>query len=214
MSENGAYFIHKKDPDLMTCVNFASPRIGGKGNLMLFGKNYNFLGIGYHDHPWGTTNLLKTNKSWHWARLFNDFASILYADVKPHSDYEGNLKFFYYSYFDEYTPMIEKNYEIESKNWKRDSVYSLKFPHDLTITVPNLKLEINTRFNSILMNLKIYIRSQVNYKLNDEIKNSKCEGIGWTEYWNVPSWMRRLLLKMFKSEQAKNVKKTKALMDE
>ncbi len=213
VSKNGVYFTHKKQEDLINCVNFAAPRMEGKGNLTLFQESYDINGEGYHDHPWGTSHLLQTNKNWHWARLYNEHASIMYADVKPHGDYKGNFKFLYFSYYDEFLPKVEENYTIVPKEFKREQGSRMKFPHELTIICPNLNLEINTKFLRTNLNIVIYNRSSVSFELNESKKKFKTKGNGWTEYWNVPSWLRGLLIKKNRSEQSKHVKKTQELIN-
>ena len=212
-SENGVYFTNKKKPDLIKCVNFAAPRIKCEGVIDFFQEEIKLIGDGYHDHPWGTSNLLQTNSKWYWGRLFNEKVSLMYADVTPHNDYEGNLKFLYYSLTDQFIPKIEKDYQIENEDWKKEPGSNLKFPHSIRLQCPKLELDFTTKYLNTLLNIKIYNRSKVNFELRDNLHNFVSEGTGWIEYWNVPTWMRGLLIKMNRNEQAKHVKKTLNIID-
>jgi hypothetical protein len=214
LSKNGMYFSHKKKSDLIKCVNFAAPRTKGEGKIEFFGKVIEISGEGYHDHPWGTSNILQTNATWHWGRLFNDNVTVMYADVLPHKDYTGKLKFFYFSLIDDFIPKVEEDYEIDGTEWKKEPGANLKFPHALTITCPNLGIEIKTEYIDLLLNIKIYNRSQVMFKLVDKTNKMESKGTGWTEYWDVPTWMKGLLIKLNRSEQAKRVKNTLKLIKE
>ncbi|MFX0075203.1 MAG: hypothetical protein ACFE96_07165 [Candidatus Hermodarchaeota archaeon] len=213
-SKNGVYFTHKKKSDLIKCVNFAAPRIIGEGKIEFFGDILEISGEGYHDHPWGTSNLLQTNSMWHWGRFFNESISIMYAEVHPHKDFSGELKFFYFSHIDDAIPVIENVYDIDGEEWKKEQGANLKFPHNLTITCPKLGIELKTEYIELLLNIKIYNRSRVNFELIEKTTNKKNGGIGWTEYWNVPSWMRGLLIKMNRSEQANHVKNTLKIIND
>ena len=137
----------------------------------------------------------------------------MYANVDSHNDYIGKLKFFYYSTVNKFIPEIEENFQINASNWKKEPGSSLKFPHILSLSCPKLELELKTEFIDSLLNIKIYNRSKVKFELLNIRNNKLSKGIGWTEYWDVPSWMKGLLIKMNRSEQAKHVKNTQKMIN-
>ncbi|MCP4764226.1 MAG: hypothetical protein GY870_20805 [archaeon] len=205
--ESGNYFIHKKNPKIGTGVTFAAPRMSGKGTFELSGKKYEIKGDGYHDHPYGTTTLLNTNAQWYWGRLYNEDITIMYADVTPHKDFEGDFSFIYHSKIDEYIPKIDTDYNIIANDWyKNKNGGKSKYPHQIDIEVPSSSIEIKTKFIHSMEEIMFYNRSKVNFKVNQ-----RTEGTGWIEYVTVNA-PRKIAAKIVQFQHSNIIKRSKATL--
>ena len=40
--------------------------------------------VGYHDHNWGNTSIVKLTRRWHWGRAYSDDQSVIFAQVTPY----------------------------------------------------------------------------------------------------------------------------------
>ena len=193
---NGCYFVHKLNPEINTHAAFTAPRIHGTGSVTLNGITEEIEGDGYHDHPWGTAQLLLTNGEWHWGRLYTDQVSILFADVKPSKVFYGGLKVFMFGTPDDPVPRVSSEFEIEATNWKKNSAFGLKFPHGLVVSIPTIGRLAMSYQKPLLVN-PVYIRSEVNFTLtNVEGEVPEAAGGGWLEYFKIPYTLRGLLTRL------------------
>ncbi len=39
--------------------------------------------VGYHDHNWGNTSIVKLTRRWHWGRAYDDDHAVIFAQVTP-----------------------------------------------------------------------------------------------------------------------------------
>ncbi len=199
-SPDGCYFVNKLNPSMKTHVVFASPRINGQGRVTVNGDRVEIIGEGYHDHPWGTAHLLMTHGTWHWGRLFNDEVTIMFAEVLPSPAFYGKLKFCYLASTGQVTPQVFDAYKITPSFWSKNKMLGLKFPHQLDLA-NNFSLQ--TRFTKTLMEVPVYVRSQVNFDFSLEKGTLQTRGDGWVEYFHCPNLLRSLLIWMNKRETIK-----------
>lgn len=58
---------------------FVVPQGDVSGTLTIEGETYEVKGEGYHDHQWGTINLLADMNSWIWGRqIFDDYTVLMF----------------------------------------------------------------------------------------------------------------------------------------
>ncbi len=191
-TKEGKYFFKKGHPEIYTAVNFAAPRMTCSGTFTLPDKEFQIMGEGYHDHPWGTATLMETNHEWHWSRLYNDKYTIMLADVTPQADFDGQQKYIYFARVGNKTPTIVEHFVIEASDW-RISTKHFNFPHALHISCSELSLDVKTTYKEGFMDLPVYNRSQVNVHVEKTDENVTAEGIGWTEYCKVPRTQRGIM---------------------
>ena len=196
--DGGCFFINKKDPNKKNCAAFAAPIMKGSGVVTTNKRTTHFKdGVGYHDHPWGTDEIYDIYHEWHWGRLYNEEIGMMYADVKPQSEYKGKLKFMYFARKESYYPEIREDLSIKPSSWKRNGLFNIKFPHKLLVNVPSLDLEIETQYQKVLLNVPMYNRSEVNFSA--KYNKGSSDGTGWTEYCKFPvrfHWLIGFLTKV------------------
>ncbi len=193
---NGCYFINKLDPGSNSHVVFASPRIQGRGTIVVNDSREDIAGEGYHDHPWGSAHLLMTHGTWHWGRLFTDHVSIMFAQVHPSAAFYGSLKFCYIGTMGQSKPQINGSFNIVPSSWSRRKVLGLKFPHKLLIENSDPQFAIDTRFAECLLDVPVYVRSQVKFSYSLKNPNDQGDGVGWVEYFHCPRLLQNFFIRM------------------
>jgi hypothetical protein len=65
------------------------PRAKVEGTMTIKGKTVNVLGLGYHDHNWGTVCIVDAIKDWSWGRIYLNDNTVIFADIHLSSRYGG-----------------------------------------------------------------------------------------------------------------------------
>ncbi len=197
-SPDGCYFIHKLNPQLNTHVVFASPRVQGRGTIVLKGTHEEITGEGYHDHPWGSAQLLMTHGTWHWGRLFTDQVSIMFAQVWPSTAFYGSLKFCFIGTMGQVKPQLLDAFKITPSYWSKIKKLGLKFPHQISLESEDHLFSLQTRSEKILLEVPVYVRSQVSFDYSSNGGSEHGNGTGWVEYFHCPRALKNFFIMMNK----------------
>jgi hypothetical protein len=197
---DGIYIRHEHNSELWTACSLIAPRVLAKGHITFKGKTKEVLGEGYHDHPWGTDNLVHTMGNWHWGRLFIKSATILFLWVLPAKNYKGDMIFCYYAPIQGETqtiPVVDYQYKLVAAKWKRQSLMNVSFPHTVLVESQELNIQIHLDFVKAILDLPGYNRSLFNIEVQP-LKSSENgvsleeKGTGWKEWAKFPFILRSL----------------------
>ncbi len=183
---DGRYFT--SDDQRETCVSFSAPMSRVKGTLTLDGQTRSVNGIGYHDHPWGTAQLVTTNWHWQWARARTSSASVMFAQVLPDPGFSGRLEFLYRADANDFEPTIVGEITLASADWRKDHWYGIRYPH--TVKVSSTAGNWSAVAQSALMDTPIYNRAAIRWRAGDD----SAGGQGWIEYYQAPPRWRSIFL--------------------
>lgn len=182
---NGTYFRNRTDPSLSTSVSFSAPIMQTTGTITVDGAARAVTGRGYHDHPWGTQQIFDTNFEWNWARTVTPAEGIMFADVTPTPEFEGALTFLYSGTTGVFEPQVTSELTVKPSDWRRDSIFGIKYPHQLDVATPTAKgTAVST---GSLLDTPIYNRCSVTWT-----PAAGPAGTGWVEYFHLDHWARGL----------------------
>lgn len=171
-----------------SCVSFSSPATRVTGTLTIDGKSRSVDGPGYHDHPWGTAQLMTTNQRWHWARARQNDVAVMFALVEPQPDFTGGLDFLYEGKPETFEPTIVHNVKVTTADWRKDHFYGIRFPHALTVNCSAGEWWVQARFS--LLDTPIYNRAEIAWQ---SAESSDPPGKGWVEFYHVSPRIRKLV---------------------
>jgi predicted secreted hydrolase len=181
-TSDGCYFRSTADASRRTCVSFSAPLMRVSGSVRFAGTSRNVSGRGYHDHPWGTEQIFFTHHQWNWARIASPQLGAMFADVKPMPGFEGSLCFFYLGEFGTFEPRISADMRIATADWRRDSLFGIRFPHQLQVDAEGRHWTLDAQGS--LLNTPVYNRSRVRWQAGE------APGSGWAEYFDLPPMLR------------------------
>lgn len=186
---DGGRYVEDQKKNRFSAVSFSAPSTEVVGSLLIDSNNVEVNGVGYHDHPWGTVQLLSTHHQWNWVRARFKESAVMFARVNLQNGYSGGLNFLYLWSKSEFNPKIVQDLSIEEHEWKRAHFYGIKFPHQLTVTSSIVDYNLNTK-NSLL-DSPIYNRSSINLAT---VKQPVENGTGWVEYVYVSQYLTWLVI--------------------
>ena len=178
-SETGQYMVDPVD-NRHSSVCFSAPTTQVQGVLICEGVHTDITGIGYHDHPWGTAQLMITNRHWQWVRARQAETAVMFAKVQPQPDFQGGLDFLYLGKPDEFIPEIAHSIKITSSDWSKAHFYGIRFPHNVKVasTLGNW----SATATGFLLDTPVYNRSNIVWLRE---KDSLPSGEGWVEFYNI-----------------------------
>ena len=183
-NKTGQYFYWNKLPETNSNVIFAAPCYDAIVSGEIADEKIDaFKGKGYHDHPWGTSNLMRTHAKWHWAHITTKQFTFLYTDVTPKKNIIGQLKYLFIGKNGKYEPILSDDFTYKAENWGKETKFS--FPHKFTIENNTPKFTIVLDYIESVLDLSIYNRSKVKAEYLGA-DGTKEEGEGWLEYFEMP----------------------------
>ncbi len=182
-NKDGRYFHWNKLQEVNSNVVFAAPCYDGVATGEIADEKIELKGKGYHDHPWGTSNLMRTHAKWHWAHINTESFTFLYTDVTPKKNVLGQLKYLFIGKKGQYEPILSEDFSYQAENWGKQTKFS--FPHKFTIENRHPKFTLVLDYLETVLDLSIYNRSKVKAVYTDS-EGKKEEGEGWLEYFEMP----------------------------
>ncbi len=191
IGEDGIYFRHIHDPKKFSAAIFPAPLFHAKGTINLKDQATTLEGTGYHDHTWGTADMLETHLQWHWGRIYSKDRAMIFVRVLPTKNYRGCLSFLFTRQDKEKEPKFYYEFDISPTNWKRTGL--IKIPHEVSVISDNSEFVVSMVFEKVLSNLIMYVRSFVSFQ-GHSANQKPFVGSGWLEYFVRPKIPHKILL--------------------
>jgi hypothetical protein len=186
-SADGSYFFARDNPSRRSCVSFSAPQVTIEGDIHTEQGTRFVSGRGYHDHPWGTEEILRTHQEWYWGRLTSPALNVTFSRVVPAPEYEGRLEFHYLGLPDAFEPRLDDDLGVQVGAWSKGAWNRTRFP--LRVEGGGGGTRWDARHRSSLLHLPIINRSVVDWTSAD----AGAEGSGWIEYYRVPARARTMV---------------------
>jgi hypothetical protein len=204
LGPDGYYYFSKLDPKIRSGASISVPFFKGNATLSVKGATFQMDCVGYHDHPFGTADLLDTHHQWYWMRAINGDNFVMYAQVTPHKLYYGLIKYLYIIPHEGMEAITDTEFTINASQFSKFKL--IKFPHVVQAVSKKLGVIIDMKFKEIHWDQQVYNRSLFDMTLTSE--DLSVTGNALVEYYYMAPFTSKLARMMVHQQYDKWIKNT------
>jgi hypothetical protein len=176
-------------------ASLSSPYFKGTSHVEFKGEAFDLACTGYHDHSYGTTDLLEAVRHWFWGRGYipspNGTMYLMYGDVEPQALFYGRMKYLILVPSEGATPLTDINFQIDASDYQKES--KIKFPRKIFVRSSKLKTIFTLEFQESHFDQTVYNRSIFRFRIEGPMITEPLQSTACVEYYNMPKWLSTLI---------------------